>query len=127
MSPIANMLVQIKNAQASGHEEVAVPFSRLKHEVALVLQKAGYLKSVEKKQRKLHKAELPFLALGLSGTIEGIKLISKPSRRMYAGKDGLQKVRSGFGTAVISTSKGIMTGNEARKAGMGGEVMFEIW
>ena len=121
------MLVQIRNAQAVGHEEVWVPFSRLKHEVAVVLQKAGYVKSLEKKNRKLHKSELPFLVISLNGSINGLKLVSKPSRRLYAGKQDLGKVRSGFGMAVVSTSKGIMSGTDARKAGMGGEVMFEIW
>lgn len=127
MSPIANMLVQLKNAQAVGHEEVVLPFSKMKEEIALVLQKHGYLKSVETKKKKMHKAELPFLHLALGKVINGINLISKPSRRMYAGKDELTKVRSGFGIAVITTSKGIMTGDEARKAGVGGEVIFEVW
>ena len=127
MSPLANMLVQIKNAQAVGIEEVAVPFSRLKENIAGVLRQAGYLKSVEKKERKMHKAELPYLALTLGNAISGIKLVSKPSRRMYSGSSELGKVRSGFGLSVVSTSKGIMTGAQARKAGVGGEVLFEIW
>lgn len=121
------MLVQIKNAQAIGREEVAMPFSKLKHDVATVLQHEGYLKSVEKKQKKMHKAEVPYLHLALTGTIVGIRLVSKPSRRQYAGKDELANVRSGYGVSVVSTSKGIMTGDAARKAGVGGEVLFEIW
>ena len=127
MSPLANMLVQIKNAQAVGLEEVAMPFSKMKYDIAMVLHREGYLKQVEKKQRKMKKAELPFLALTLGNHINGIKLVSKPSRRMYAGKKDLETVKSGYGVSVITTSKGIMTGRDARKAGVGGEVMFEIW
>lgn len=127
MSPIADMLVQIKNAQAVGHEEVVLPFSKMKESIAIVLQREGFLKNVETKKKKMHTAELPFLHLKLSGTINGVKLISKPSRRMYSGASDLGKVRSGFGVSVVSTSKGIMTGTEARKVGLGGEVIFEVW
>lgn len=127
MSPIANMLVQIKNAQAVGLEEVVMPFSKMKHDIAIVLQKEGYVKNVEKKQRKMKKAELPFLSLTLGNHINGVKLVSKPSRRMYAGKKDLGTIKSGYGVSVVTTSKGIMTGRDARKAGVGGEVIFEIW
>ena len=132
MSPIANMLTQIKNAQAIGREEIFVPFSAMKFNIASVLQREGYIAHVEKKQKKMRKSELPVLSLILKyesgqGRINGVRLVSKPSRRMYAPKDELQKVQNGFGTSVISTSKGIMTGSEARKNGIGGEVLFEIW
>jgi len=127
MSPLANMLVQIKNAQSARHGEVAVPFSQLKLEVAEILQKVGYLASVEKLQKKLKRAEVPYLHIILGNTINGVRLVSKPSRRVYSGAQKLQKVRSGFGTSVVSTPKGIMTGSDARKANVGGEVLFEIW
>lgn len=126
------MLVQIKNAQAVGLTEVLVPFSGSKLAIVDILKKEGYLADVEKKKRKLKKAELPFLLLTLKytekgGAINGIRLVSKPSRRLYAGKDELRKVKSGFGLSIVSTSKGIMTGSEAYRAGIGGEVLFEIW
>ena len=132
MSPIANMLVQIKNAQAVGHTEVMLPFSKMKYAIATILKDEGFLASVEQKQKKAKKAEIPYLALALKyvddhGAINGIRLISKPSRRMYAGKDELPKVKSGYGISVVSTSKGIMTGAQARKEGIGGELIFEIW
>lgn len=132
MNPIANMLVQIKNAQAAGAASVAVPFSNLKYNIAQMLKAHGFVTAVDKKKKKMNTAELPYLEItlkydGREGAIGGIKLVSKSSRRMYAGKNDLYPVRSGFGFSVISTSKGLMTNTEARKAGMGGEVLFEIW
>lgn len=128
MSPISNMLVQIKNAQAVGKTEVMIPFSNLKFAIATVLQKEGYVGSIEKKKKKAKKAEVPYLAVALKpDAIRGMRFVSKPSRRMYADKDRMQKVKSGFGISVVSTSRGVMTGAEAHKAGIGGEVIFEIW
>lgn len=132
MATIANLLVQLKNAQAVGAENVAVPFSNLKLEIARILKDKGFIAEVEKKMRKARQAGIPYLQLKLkytdsTGAISGIKLISKSSRRVYSGKHKLYPVKSGFGIAVVSTSKGLMTGQEARKAGVGGEVLFEIW
>jgi small subunit ribosomal protein S8 len=132
MSPIANMLIQIKNAQSAGLETIDVPFSAMKFKIAEILKKKGFIEEVENKKKKAHKAEVSFLDLKLKytdgkGAINGIKLVSKPSRRIYAGKSDLKSVKSGFGISVISTPKGIMTGDEARKAGVGGEIIFEIW
>ncbi|MFH1769125.1 MAG: 30S ribosomal protein S8 [Parcubacteria group bacterium] len=132
MSPIANMLTILKNAQAVGIESVAVPFSRVKFDIANVLQEKGLIKSVEKKKRKGKKVEHDFLHIVLMyndgvGVINGIKLMSKPSRRLYVKKGELHKVRQGYGIAIVSTSKGIMEGNNAKKAGVGGEIIFEIW
>ena len=128
MSPISNMLIQIKNAQAVGKTEVMIPFSNLKFAIVTLLQKEGYVGNIEKKKKIAKKAEVPYLAVALKpGAILGMRFISKPSRRMYAGKDGMKKVKSGYGISVVSTSRGIMTGAEAHKAGIGGEVIFEIW
>ncbi|MEK7506622.1 MAG: 30S ribosomal protein S8 [Patescibacteria group bacterium] len=132
MTTIANLLVQLKNAQAVGAENIAVPFSNLKLEIARILKDKGFIVEVEKKMRKARQAEIPYLQLKLkytdgAGAINGIKLISKSSRRVYGGKLKLYPVKSGFGIAVVSTSKGLMTGQEARKAGVGGEILFEIW
>ncbi len=132
MSPIANMLVQIKNAQMVGHERTVVPFSKLKYAIAMLLKDKGYLATVEKKKKKQHKTELPYLELGLAytdgkGAIHDVVLHSKPSRRMYAGKDALYPVKNGFGISIVSTSQGIMTGDAARKAGVGGELVCEVW
>jgi len=132
MSSIANMLVQLKNAQAAGLSNVTVPFSRMKFEIAKVLEKRGFIEEVEEKKKKMRKAEVPCLSLKLKyedgvGAINGIKLVSKQSRRVYVQKADLKPVRSGYGILVVSTSKGLMTGDEARKAGLGGEALFEIW
>ena len=132
MSPIANMLVQLKNAQARSQNEVVLPFSKMKFAIISILQERGFIESVEKKKKKTKKSEFDVLSVGLKyndgvGAIDDIKLISKPSRRIYAGRGELKTVRSGYGMSVVSTSKGVMSGENARKAGLGGEILFEIW
>lgn len=132
MSPIANMLVQLKNAQSRGLEEVVLPFSKIKFSIAEILKNKGFISEVEKKKRKMKKAEVDILYIRLKynngiGAIDDVKLISKPSRRVYTGRDELRQVKNGYGVSVISTSKGLMTGEDARKAGIGGELIFEIW
>ena len=126
------MLTQIKNAQARGHAETVLPFSKIKFEIAQILKNKNFISEVEKKKKKTKKSEVGLLAIGLkydngTGAINGIKLISKPSRKVYAGKEKLKPVKSGYGISVVSTSKGIMAGDDARKAGVGGEVLFEVW
>ena len=132
MSPIADMLTQLRNAQARGHAEAVLSFSKMKLDVAQILRDKNFIGGVEKRKKKLKKSEFDVLALTLkyengAGVISGVKMISKPSRRMYSGKQKLRQVQSGYGISVISTSKGIMTGDDAKKAGVGGEVIFEIW
>lgn len=132
MYPIADMLVQLKNAQARGLEEVVMPFSKMKFDIARILKEKGFVEEIEKRKKKLKKVEVNFLAIRLKytdsvGAIQDVKLISKPSRRVYAGKSDLYQIKSGYGISVVSTSKGIMTGEDARKSGIGGEVIFEIW
>ena len=134
------MLVQIKNAQSAHKPDFVVQFSQMKKAIADVLLGEGFLTSVEKKMRKTKKAELPVLHVGLKygsrneagteiseGVIRGIKLVSKPSRRMYASAKDIKPVMGGFGMAVLSTSRGVMSGKEARKQNIGGELLFEIW
>lgn len=126
------MLTQIVNAQARNHEEVSVPFSKMKYDIGEILKRRGFVNEVSKKKEKSHKVELDFIEVQLKyengvGTITGFKMISKPSRRMYGGKRDLKPVRQGYGISVVSTSKGLMTGDEARKAGVGGEILFEVW
>jgi small subunit ribosomal protein S8 len=132
MDPISDMLTRIKNAQAARHEQVWVPFSTVKFRIATLLKEAGYLSSVERKKRKARTAEVEWLDLALrydadNGAIAGIRIISRPSRHIYTKASEIRPVRNGFGTAVVSTSKGMMTSQQARKANLGGEVMFEIW
>lgn len=130
--PISDMLVQIKNAQAVGHEQVVLPFSKVKFRIAEILKSAGYLSMVERRHKKAAKAEHEYLYLTLKyqdnqGALSGIKIISKPSRRMYIKAKEIKPVRSGFGLAIISTPKGIMDSKEARKSGLGGEIICEVW
>ena len=132
MDPISDMLTRITNAQAVRHERVSVPFSNVKLQIAQLLKTAGYVAGVERRAQKAKRSEVDYLDLvlkydGNGGAISGIRIISRPSRHIYIKAGNIKPVRSGFGTAVVSTSKGIMTSQEARKARLGGEVMFEIW
>ena len=132
MDPISDMLTRLTNAQAVRHETVAVPFSTVKFKIAQLLKDAGYLTEVDRKKRKAKKAEVEWLDLKLRyedgrGAITGIRLVSRPSRHIYTKAKEIRPVRSGYGLAVVSTPKGIMSGTAARKENVGGEVMFEIW
>jgi small subunit ribosomal protein S8 len=132
LSPIANILTQIKNAQSRGQEEVILPFSKMAFDIVRILEDEGFVGGVEKKTRRAKKSELDILSVKLKynegvGAIDGVKLVSKPSRRVYAGKDGLRSAEREHGISVVSTSKGLMTGDEARKMGIGGEIICEVW
>ena len=126
------MLNRIKNAQAVGHERVSIPFSKVKLQIAQILKTAGYVGEVERRTRTTKRSEIEYLDLALkyeagAGAISGIRIVSRPSRHIYIKASQIKPVRSGYGSAIVSTSKGIMTSQEARKSGLGGEVMFEIW
>ena len=132
MYPIADMLISIKNAQNANKERLLVPFSRSKLEIARILKESGFVSDMERKKKKVKKTEQNFLEIKINQkeqphSISGIKLISKPSRRVYTPKKEIKPVMSGHGVAIISTSKGIMSGEEARKQNLGGELMAEIW
>lgn len=132
MSPIANMLVQIKNAQARNIEEIVLPFSKMKFDIAVILKEKGFVAEVDKRKKKMKKAELTFLVIKPKyvdgvGAISDVRLVSKPSRRVYAARNDLKPIMNGYGISIVSTSKGLMTGSDARKAGVGGEVVFEVW
>ncbi|MBE7057354.1 MAG: 30S ribosomal protein S8 [Ruminococcaceae bacterium] len=126
---IADMLTRIRNAGTAKHETVDVPASSVKSAIADILVNEGYVKSVQKidddKQGVL-RITLKYTA-NKKMVISGIKRISKPGLRVYANKEELPKVLGGLGIAIISTSKGIMTDKEARKLGIGGEVMAYVW
>lgn len=126
------MLIQIKNAQAVGLERVLIPFSNMSLAVVGVLKDKGFLGDFEKKKKKSKKGELNFIEVKLrydngESAIKGLKLISKPSRRIYAGKKDLKQVMSGYGMSVLTTPKGILAGDDAKKQNVGGELLFEIW
>ena len=135
--PITDMLNRIRNAQAVLKPTVMVPFSQMKYEIAKVLAKQGFIKDVEKKTRKAKKFfEITLQYKNISDLlqkkrtrpkIQGLKRISKPGQRIYINYKAVKPVRAGFGMAIISTSKGIMTDREAKKQKLGGEVLCEIW
>src|SRR5664280_1183687 len=127
--PIADMLTRIRNANQANHAEVEIPASHMKAGIAKLLLEQGYITGVE--NRRGEHGEL--LVIGLKygknreRVISGIKRVSKPGRRIYAKKESLPKVLGGLGTAIISTSRGLVTSAEARKLGLGGEVICFIW
>ena len=127
--PIADMLTRIRNANSSKHKTVDVPASKIKLSIAEILFNEGYIKSFEEIKDDTQGTIRITLKYDEKGArvIDGIKRISKPGLRVYAGKDELPKVLNGLGIAIISTSKGIKTDKEAREAGMGGEVLAYIW
>ncbi len=126
--PISNMLTSIRNALACQHSRVAVPFSNLKYEIAKILEREGFIERVEKRGR-IKKNLILTLKYSEDGVpaILGLKRISKPAQRIYKSSKEIKKVKGGYGIAIISTSKGLMTDREARKQKIGGEVICEIW
>ena len=127
--PIADMLTRIRNANSAKHKTVDVPNSKMKTAIAEILFKEGYIKSFElinNENQGIIRITLKYDEKG-ARVIDGIKRISKPGLRVYAGKEELPKVLNGLGTAIISTSKGLKTDKEAREAGIGGEVLAYIW
>ena len=122
--PIADMLNQIKNAQAVSLETVELPFSNLRYEVAKILKDNDFVKEIEKKGRRPKKVLI--VSLKESG-ISGLKKVSKPGQRMYLPYKKIGRVKGGYGIAIISTSKGLMTDKQVRKQKLGGEVFCEIW
>jgi small subunit ribosomal protein S8 len=130
--PIADMLVRIQNAQKVRHDRVSMPSSKVVSKIASILKDAGYIGEIDRKKKKAKKTEFDYLDLELkykegNPAISGLKLISRPSRHIYIKASEIKPVRSGYGMAVISTSKGIMSSQEARKQKLGGEMLFEIW
>ena len=128
MDPISEMLTSIRNAQAVSKETISIPFSNLKFEIAKILKREGFVENVEKKGRKMKKnIEITLKYDQKKPAISGLKRISKPGQRIYLSWKKIKPVKSGYGIAIISTSKGLMTNKEARKQKLGGEVIAEIW
>ncbi len=127
--PIADMLTRIRNALVAKHETVDVPASNMKLAIAEILQNEGYIKSYTVNKEGVEKMMTIVLKYGPNKqrVITGLKRVSKPGLRVYARKDKLPRVLNGLGIAIISTSRGIMTDREARKLGVGGEVLAYIW
>lgn len=127
--PIADMLTRIRNANSSKHKTVDIPASNMKKAIAKILFEEGYIKAFEEIKddtQGMIRVTLKYDEKG-ARVIDGLKRISKPGLRVYASKDELPQVLNGLGIALISTSKGIKTDREARKEGLGGEVLAYIW
>ena len=127
--PIADMLTRIRNAFRVSHDSVDIPSSKLKISIAKVLKTEGYIKNfrlVSSGDRRFLRVFLRYDQNGVS-VIEGIKRVSKPSCRIYAGYDEIPKVLNGYGINIISTSKGLMADRQARKTGIGGEILCLVW
>lgn len=125
--PIADLLSRIRNAALARKAELTVPASRVKFEIAKILEREGFVSRVERLERK-PRAELTLTLKFQNGepAIREVKRISKPGRRVYTGWQEIPRVKSGFGLAIISTSQGIMTGDDARRRKLGGEFMAEV-
>ena len=126
--PIADMLTRIRNANQMRYNEVEVPASKIKNEIARILKEEGFISDYKVKKNNIQ--DILVLNLKYSGkerVITGLKRISKPGLRVYAKAEEIPTVLSGLGIAIISTSKGLMTDKDARKASLGGEVLAYIW
>ena len=127
--PVADMLTRIRNANSAKHDTVDVPASNLKKDIAKILLDEGYIKSyevVEDGTQGVIRIQLKYLA-GKEKVISGLRRVSKPGLRVYAGADELPRVLKGLGIAIISTSKGVMTDKAARANHVGGEVLAFVW
>jgi small subunit ribosomal protein S8 len=127
--PIADYLTRIRNALGSGHDDVQIPASRLKEEMSRILKEQGYIRDFHRKPAKVGEA----IEIRLKYTedrrpvIIGLERISRPGRRRYVDHTEVPRVHGGTGTAIVSTSVGVMTGHEAKQKGVGGEVVAYVW
>ncbi len=132
--PIADMLTRIRNALMAGHTTVSMPTSKLKVSIAKILKEEGFISNYEVVDGKTAEQKVLRLRLKYIGerrerkpVISGLERVSRPGRRVYTGKREIPWVLSGMGVAIISTPKGVMTGQRARQLGVGGEVLCKIW
>jgi small subunit ribosomal protein S8 len=131
--PIADMLSRIRNATIARHTRVDMPSSRLKVEIARILESEGYIQGFKVLEPQAGERVQPLLRVSLKygprgeRVITGIQRVSRPGRRVYFGRDNVPDVLAGLGTSILTTSQGVMTGRQAVKAGVGGEVLCNVW
>jgi small subunit ribosomal protein S8 len=127
--PIADMLTRIRNANRAGNAETDMPHSRLKAEVAKVLKQNGYIADfyAEKKEDGKQVLKIQLKMIGKERAIVGIKRVSKPGLRRYVPAKEIPRVLGGMGISILTTSRGVMTGHEAKKANVGGEILAYVW
>ena len=128
--PIADMLTRIRNANNAKHDTVDVPASNMKKSIAQILLDEGYIKNfqlIDDGTQGVIRITLKYVQPGKEKVISGLRRVSKPGLRVYAGADELPRVLKGLGIAIVSTSKGVMTDKKAREAHVGGEVLAFVW
>ena len=130
--PISDFLTRIRNGIIASHEEVDIPSSKLKREMARILREQGYINGFdvlppdEESPGERIRVTLKY-SEDRRPAISGLRRVSRPGQRHYAPSDGIRKVQGGMGTSIVSTSRGVMTGHEARRAGVGGELVARVW
>lgn len=128
MDQISNMLIIMKNGSLAGKESVTVPYSKIKNAIGECLKKEGYVSKISKKAKKgFPVLEVELVYKDKAPKIRDVERISKQSKRVYFGVKDIHKVRNGSGLLVLSTPKGILSGNDARKEQVGGEALFRLW
>ena len=127
MDPISDMLTRIRNAQHALLPGVAIPHSRMKESIANILKQEGYVADVAVEGKPMKTINLKLKYRGKKSIIEGLRRISRPGLRHYVGSTKIPRVRGGLGIAVLSTPEGVMTGTQARKKNLGGEVVCYVW
>jgi small subunit ribosomal protein S8 len=130
--PVADFLTRIRNGITAAHEEVPVPASKLKAEIARILKEQGYIEGYDVREADAENPGGTILIRlkyteSRASVISGLKRVSRPGQRQYADSKHIPKILGGMGTAIVSTSQGVMTGHEARKRGIGGEVVAAVW
>ena len=127
--PISDMLTRIRNAIIARMDKVDIPSSKIKHEIAKILYDEGYIKSYEVKNENAFDIIRVYLKYtkSMESAIAGLKKVSKPGLKVYSRKDKIPKVLGGLGTVIVSTSQGLKTGSDAKKEGLGGEIICFIW
>jgi len=125
--PISDMLTRIRNAHRALLPALEMPHSNLKESVAAILKKEGYVAEVTVEGKPMKKLKLKLKYQGKKGVIEGLRRVSTPGLRRYVGATEIPRVRGGLGTAIVSTSQGVMSGTQARKNNLGGELLCYVW
>lgn len=126
--PISDLLIRLKNAALAGHEEVRLPYSKMKAQIAAILLEEGYLTAVEKIEGvPIATLQLGLKYVGRSPAMSDVKLLSKPGRRLYTNVKDIPRTLGGYGVTIVSTNKGVLSDKSARQQNVGGELICQIW
>ena len=127
--PVADFLTRVRNAIRARHQKVDVPASKLKLELARILKEEGYISNFKPTEEEGHKVIRIYLKYGANNeaAIRDLARISRPGCRVYVGHDDIKRVQGGLGIAILTTPRGVMTGRQARREGVGGEILCEVW